>query len=59
MKGEWRDGKMGHMKDKLNEEMDRANHLDRCMKCNKVLRTYEERDILMCDDCVQKAIEED
>lgn len=50
---------MGRAKDQLIEQDEKANHLERCMKCNTVLRTWEEREIAVCDDCVKRSIEKD
>ncbi|MEH7504932.1 hypothetical protein V7152_23470 [Neobacillus drentensis] len=50
---------MGRAKDELIKEQDRANHLERCMKCNAVLRTWEEREIAVCESCLKHSIEKD
>jgi hypothetical protein len=50
---------MGRAKDQLIEREERGNHLDRCMKCNIVLRSYEEREIMVCDNCYQRTLDKD
>lgn len=50
---------MGRAKDKLIEQQDKANHLDRCLKCNTVLGSWEERQTGTCDDCFKEAVEKD
>ncbi len=50
---------MGRAKEQLIKEQERGNHLDRCMKCGTVLRTYEEREIAICEACYQRALEKE
>ncbi|MDP9577965.1 UNVERIFIED_ORG: uncharacterized protein with PIN domain [Bacillus sp. 1751] len=50
---------MGKAKEELMQQDEKANHLDRCMKCNTVLRTWEEREIAVCESCVKHSIEKD
>ncbi|WP_408010777.1 hypothetical protein ACJROX_10865 [Pseudalkalibacillus sp. A8] len=50
---------MGRAKEQYIEREERGNHLDRCMKCNAVLRTYEEREIAICDACYKRALEKE
>ncbi|MCM2590487.1 hypothetical protein NDQ53_14385 [Rossellomorea marisflavi] len=50
---------MGLAKDQLIKQQDKGSHLERCMKCNTVLRTFEERDTAICGECIQRAIDKD
>ena len=50
---------MSRAKEQLSEKEDRANHLERCMKCNAVLRTWGEREIAICESCLKHSIEKD
>jgi hypothetical protein len=50
---------MEKAKEQWIKEQERGIHLDCCMKCGKVLRTWPEREIMICDDCYKRSIEED
>jgi hypothetical protein len=50
---------LGRAKDELIKQNEKANHLDRCMKCNAVLRTWEEREIAICENCYKHSLEKD
>ncbi|WP_193748165.1 hypothetical protein [Exiguobacterium indicum] len=50
---------MGIHKDQLIEQEDRGRNLDRCMICDGVLRTWEERNNALHDECLKEKIEND
>lgn len=50
---------MGRAKEQLSDMEDRANHLERCMKCNAVLRDWKEREIAICEDCFNRTLEKE
>jgi hypothetical protein len=50
---------MGRAKDELIKQQERGQHLDTCMKCGTVLRTWEEREIAICESCFKQTIEKD
>lgn len=50
---------MGRAKDQLAKEQERGSHLDSCMKCGAILRTWQEREIAICESCFNHSIEKD
>lgn len=50
---------MSLIKRQMEDEESKTSHLDKCTYCNKVLGTWKEREILVCDECFQSKLDKE